>query len=470
MIDLSFNDRYKSEKEKLSNFKVQSNRKENYDDPTQIIWDSLLSLIDPIECLIELRKISQNEILYISHPQASFLTSLYSENYSEYSPELRIQTSLLLSSLFSNNISLVSIFDQYGLFSLVYPLFPHFKIPSFLHYYAERSSQCAEYLIKNGFISEIISLLSLSLDKGSDIDNSENEDNFLDYILCAGSICDFSKYGEQLLPLCSVFTTIITNETDWKIQCETINSLSILLKNVEIAAKTFLLNGSFLNDLISPERCESNLYYLTSVINLIGSLLVYSKLLDEELLQKFLLIFSTSLISFKDKCDNDNSFEACIKLIANALTDGCSDDNPDFPQQCLDSGIIPALFEIFYGENSWNLKIHVFEAILTLFSDSFPNIDSYKAFVDLGLFDLISNNLSEMCSCNGYAITSAINSLIMFLKEMESDENHDLLGFLLSEGIQEAIDMLLQSDDVEIKNNAEKTNLLIDSLHNGQSE
>lgn len=350
-------------------------------------------------------------------------------------------------------------------------MFPSYKIPSFLHFYASNSFACAKFLIENEFIPKLIYLLlscSNKLDDSEDFNQEEefieDDGNFLDYILCAGSICDINQYKDQLLPLGPVLTSIILNETDWKIQCEAINSLSTLLKNVEAAAKEFLSNESLLS-IVSPSICESNIHYLTSVINLFGSLLQYPQYLDDSLYYKILSLFLSSLNNFKDKCDKGISFESCISLIANSIADGCSESNPNFTQLCLECGIVQTFFEIFNDENPWNLKINIFEAILKLFYHGLPDVESLDAFIELGFIDLLLNNLSEMCPCNGFAITSALLSIISFVIEIGSDEYSLLIDFLLSVEVEEAVDMLTQSDDIEIKSNAEKVDSFIQSLY-----
>lgn len=437
----------------------------------QELWKSLFSFENPIGCIIEIRRMSQIELLTISSEHASFLTSLYTEEYSDYPQELRTQTSLLISSLFSQNLDLVPLFDKFGLFSLVYPLFPNYKISSFLHFYAERSFKCARYLIENGFVSTLINVLSSSLqqivndpDENNQVDErSERIDNFLDYVLCAGSVCDFSQFEHELLPLGAVLNSIILNVDDWKIQCEAINSLSTLLRNIESAAKAFLLSDSFFL-IISPEKCQSNISYLKSIINLFGSLLRYTEILNDRFYETSMKIFSSSINLLKDKCGKNESSESCVKLIANAVADGCSENNPNFTKICFKYGIIQSFFEIFYDDNPWNLKINLFEAILKLFSFGLPDSNSLKAFLDLGFLDFFVNNISEMCCCNGFAISLTLNSLLTFVNNSNDNDNSLLIDTLTSEEVEEALDILLQSDDSEIKYTAQKAESLIHDL------
>ena len=155
-------------------------------------------------------------------------------------------------------------------------------------------------------------------------------------------------------------------------------------------------------------------------------------------------------------------------MIANTVSDGCFENDSDFAQQCLKYGIVHLLFEIFNGDNSWNLKINAFDAILTLFSNSYLNAESFNTFVELGIIDSLSKNISEMQSCNAIAITSALNAIVMFLNETGSDET--LTCFLLSEEIIDSIDEFLESEDPDVKYNAEKVDSFIHSMLDDQDK
>ncbi|OHT08122.1 hypothetical protein TRFO_23488 [Tritrichomonas foetus] len=430
-------------------------------DHIRILWEKLFSFSDPIESLIFLQRyVNLNIIDRINSHQAHFLISIFTENVPA---SLKSQTSLFLASLFEKNPQAIHVFIESGFISIILPLFPKYHIASFLHYCAYESYNCSKYLIENNFV-EILGNLLQNLNRNNNVKTNdlpddvvleENEDeqfddNFIDFIQCAGSVCDLEEYSnitKKLEPiLCSI---AINEENDWKIRSESIHSLAILIRRSRQSCQNFIESSSLLN-IIAP-LCEINNYYLEAMCNLIGAILNHTDIMNDELFERLTNFLFTFLKITKS--------ENCLILISNAISDASS--NQRFSMKCISIGIISILFQIYDTDGSWDLKINIFESILKVFSYTCLVVIDF--FNQHNFFNFLLNNITEMCCCNGYAIALALDSIINMISVTE---NTNLVEFLLHPEIEEAVEMLVSSDDLEIRYKSERISEFIQNIDN----
>ena len=424
-------------------------------DEVKNIWELVFQNICPIDALISLSKLAQKNYIICESYHVHFLISVYRSDYRNNDfdvDSIRASCSLYLASLFAKEPQKMQLFIESGLIQIVMPLFPRYKVPSFMFYCIDESYFCGKYLIENNFIPNLIELVMV-------MENVVRlgKNDLINVLRCAGNLCDFDEFENHLLQLAPVFNAYAMNcnglDEDPEIKAAAIHGFAILLKKSEKATE-FFLASNLLNSILSyPDLLNQS--YLEAICNLVGSLLNHINILDDSIISMSFQVLFNSLLN------NEEYNENCLCLIADSIADAAK--SPLATKKCLELKfennitIFELLYKRYSEDSKWNLKIHIFDAILSIFSNSDAQYIDF--FVGINFFDFLLENIVEMTEYNGFAILSALDFINVIAV---NTNNENIKDFLFSKEIEDVLQILSGSQDFEIKIRAQAVKEKID--------
>ena len=395
------------------------------------MWKNLFNLTDIVFWLDYLCSKTKTHSVVLDYKKGNFLVSIYTESMN-MSSEAKTHNSLLLRELIreDNFGSVTTILLECHLVEIVLPLFPNYAISHFIGYLAYQSFGTCKYLIENDFVDMLIRCLY-----------DENEE-LCYFIECAGYIGNYRDFENEMESMIDLLSHFVINDYDFYIKTKAIKSISkIIFNSKKLCSKLVSNNQNFQKILI---LCgETNKFVSDAVLEMIGAVLNNKIIKDENILFTILRIFDIKL---------KTSDECTMIYVVEAIERGLSFkynlvDKTDFPKLCITSGIFNLLIELF-SKNIFSFELHskLFSSICLIFID--VDTEQKINFIKSGFLNFFIDNCFEMIEIKENIISKFLLDLFNLFIQIKDENLH---AFFLNEETQNIIELLLLTEDCEVR-------------------
>lgn len=411
---------------------AQRHSEESGNSEIEEIWKNLFSCKDTVFWLDYLCSRVRSSGVALDSRKGNFLASIYIES-SHASAEVKTHASFLIRELIreDNFGSVTQKLLESHLVEIVLPLFPNYAISHFIGYLAYQSFGTCKYLIENNFVPLLIRCLSAA------------EGNELFYFVeCAGYIGNYREFEDEMEPLIDILYYFIVNDYECSIKTKAIKSISKIVFNSRKLCKKLVSDSQNFQNVLA--LCgEENKYISDAVLELIGVVLNNKIINDDNVFYLILKIFDSKL-KLADECTMIYVVEAIERGLSCKIG---SVDETAFPRLCVSSGILSRLIELFSKNTfSFELQSKLFSSICLIFSEG--DMEQKIKFLENGFLAFFIDNCFEMIETKAFVIVRFLLNLFDFNLIIK---NENLQTFFLNEEIQSVIDLLLSSDDCEIR-------------------